>query len=108
LVADIRAGNKSGDPTSLAVYNGSLYMTADNGSTGRELYRLGHPTGIQSVSWNGDVQLYPNPATASATLSIRLPASQTLRVLLTDVSGRAAFNSGPRVFDAGRHDVKLP
>lgn len=52
--------------------------------------------------------VYPNPASAFATLSITLPAAQALRVSMTDINGREVFSSGLQLFNTGSNEMKLP
>lgn len=108
LVADLFPGSGSSSPSDLTIFNGNLYMSADDGVNGRELFRINGPTGIQSVHWNGEVKLYPNPARLSATLSITLKSTQSLRIALTDMAGREVFNTDVQSFNAGKHEIKLP
>ena len=118
MVADLYPGSKDGLRFAYGIgfygiYKGHLYFVGTDGvhSDGVyrfEMFRLNDPTGIQNVSWSGDVFLHPNPATASATLSITLKSLQSLLITLTDVSGKEVFKTAPQSFTAGRHDVILP
>jgi ELWxxDGT repeat protein len=108
LVADINPGSTDSDPKSLTIFNGNLYFTAANSSTGRELYKLGSAAGIQNIAWGGSVTLYPNPATSSSVLSVTVAESQELTVSLLDVQGKVVFTTGKEPFAAGQHSIKLP
>lgn len=50
LVADINLGSGSSSPQYLTNVSGTLYFTADNGSDGRELYRISAPFIQSSLS----------------------------------------------------------
>ena len=110
IVADLNPGTAAGVMTvECAIYKNRLYFTGNNGSTGFELYRLNpSASGIASVKWNGEVVVFPNPATSSATLRVTLRSAQSLIIELTDMSGRVVYNSGMNIFPAGKNESSLP
>ena len=49
LEEDINPGVDNSNPANLTIYNGDLYLTADNGSTGSELFRFTSANGAELV-----------------------------------------------------------
>ena len=113
MVADINPG--AGGIVSIpnngriwpTIFKNNLYFFADNGVS-RELYRLYDATGIQQHSWSGTVTAFPNPATTSATIAMTLQIPQSIRIALTDMQGRAIWNSSLQSYPSGKSEVNIP
>jgi len=91
-----------------AIYKGHLYFRGRNGAHQDELYRLNDPTTVKSVRWEGDVKVYPNPTTATATLSITLQSAQTLQIALFDASGKKVYAVDVKTYSAGNNELNIP
>ncbi|MBS1773591.1 MAG: T9SS type A sorting domain-containing protein [Bacteroidetes bacterium] len=109
LVADIRVGTGSGNPAELCVLGNSLYFSAFDSISGTELYKFYDSTlSVQNVSFNGDVKVYPNPATTNVTMDITLKANTQLAIRITDVTGKQVFISPAKEYVAGDNKVNIP
>jgi ELWxxDGT repeat protein len=110
MVTDLFPGPSDGVwAGEFAEYNGRLYFGGNNGYTGFELYRINPVSNaVTSIKWAGKALVYPNPTSSFAILSISLPAAQSLRISLTDMSGREVFDSGLKLFEAGNNEIRLP
>lgn len=92
-------------------YKGQLYFGAVDTVHARELWRMGTQTssnGITQAKWEGAVKLYPNPATNSATLELRLSSAQRLSLSVSDVSGREVYHLANREYPSGTSSVAIP
>jgi len=113
MVADLNPGTAPGVSISnLVAYEGGLYFNGSDGVKGNELYRIwdvpGSNAGVQNTSWSGSVSLHPNPVTSAASLDITLQSPQSLRISLTDISGREVFSTGAHLFASGKNEVRIP
>jgi hypothetical protein len=59
----------------------------------------------ETSSWHALV--YPNPTTANATVSVRLPSSGDLSVSVTDLSGRIVMQASPTFVSGGLQEINL-
>jgi hypothetical protein len=107
MLADLNPGSASSDPVNLYVHNNYLYFSADNGTSGKELYRIIDPAGVEQVSFGGSVRLFPNPAGQHATLDVTLQQSYLLSLHLTDVSGRTVLTKPGSQYPAGKTNIEL-
>jgi ELWxxDGT repeat protein len=97
-------------PTWYCVFGNSLYFNARTSTYGYELYRFTDTaTALQVVSTPTapSVAVYPNPAHGDATLSIALPAPETLSITLSDLSGRLVWSKRPAQY-SGNSKLQLP
>lgn len=110
IVLDMCAGSGHGRPQNLTVIGTNLYFRANEcGKTGDDLFRYNYITaGIKRVSFEGEVNLYPNPAAGEASLELSLDVPATLSILLTDIRGSILWQLAPEQFNAGKHVVRLP
>lgn len=116
LVGDLNPGSANGAGRSNLMLHGDpgyVYFSGDNGTTGFELYRVRDTlttTGIaiENVAWGGSVVAYPNPAQSVVTLQLTLPASQSVRIILTNLEGRTLWSSGFRQMPVGKSEVRVP
>ncbi len=73
----------------LTVFKGKLYMTASNASSGYELFVLETAsTGIRNVMYDGNINVFPNPATNLVHINIEAKKSETLSLSIFDINGR--------------------
>jgi len=85
-VADIRPGPGSSAPTAMAVFNDALYFAANDGTHGRELWRL--PRGAMAPELVGDIVL----GTAGSNPTSLTVAGNTLYFLaITAATGTELF-----------------
>lgn len=94
-------------------YKGYLYFGYSDSTWDIELYRLQDSvksTGIQiqSLRWQGNAVLHPNPADNSAWLRITQRLPQQMSISLIDVQGRVVYDSGPMSMPGGSREVPLP
>lgn len=103
LAADVGDGHDS-DPKSLVAAGDYLYFGAAGVPGDRELYAvLATPTASEPPSLAPSLTVAPNPASARATVTLRLSTPSDVRLSLHDVLGRevAVLAEGPR--SAGEH-----
>ncbi len=113
LVADVNPGPAGSDAltyvTSMAAFDGTLFFSADGGTNGLELWKLGvgTPTEPGAEADGLALRTAPNPTRGVVTLTLTLDAPQTLSVSVVDVLGRevARLHDGPLA--AGPHDLSL-
>jgi ELWxxDGT repeat protein len=91
-----------------AEYNKHLYFNGWSREHKDELFRLNDATGIQNVRWDGELSLYPNPATTDISISLSLGKLQALQISLTDISGREVYSSGLKTYTPGKHKLEIP
>jgi ELWxxDGT repeat protein len=84
--------NPMGSSPSFCVYNNLLLMNGNFNSIGDELWVYGFPTGIISVSGDNTISAYPNPFSASVTLS-GLDAGGQYNIQVTDMTGRQCYSA---------------
>jgi hypothetical protein len=95
--------------------DGRLYVAVSVAGTAEEwVYRsveavvsVAQEPGLEAPPEPLSLEVYPNPARGTATVSFTLRASSEVEAVLYDVLGRqaAVLVSGP--LDAGRHEVRL-
>ena len=108
MLPEISPGWRGSYPANFLVHNDNLYFTARDSAYGVELYRLNDATRILRSNFEGDLTLFPNPATTTATVELTLPASQALALSFTDIMGREVFKTGLRSFDNGKTRIVIP
>lgn len=110
MVADLYPGAPDGFTGwfDWAIYKNHLYFRGRNGAHLDELFRLNDPTTVENVKWNGEVKVYPNPASTSATLSMTLQSAQTLQIALFDGSGKEVYAVNMKDYPAGKSELALP
>jgi ELWxxDGT repeat protein len=111
MLADLNPGPADGSGFApFAYHNGYVYFNGDDGTLGFELYKIGDAplSAITSASWTGNVVLFPNPATNTATLSISLQTPQSLSITMHDVAGKVVYNSGTISFPSGKTALSIP
>jgi ELWxxDGT repeat protein len=110
LLADIEPGTGDSSPKEFAVFDGKLCFGANNGpTTGTELYSLTDPNlGVNNIKFAGNVLLSPNPTAGNADLKIMLTAATSLRIELTDISGKLSWSKTLASYPAGETVVVLP
>lgn len=107
MAADINPGATGSSVADFEVWNNHLFMNAANGTTGFELFRLNDPTGIVSPSFKGSIKVFPNPAGDNAGMEITLSEPQTIRVQITDATGREMW-SHSQYTSAGTTRLDIP
>src|SRR5690606_192501 len=98
--------NPLGSAEPFLVHNGSLYFNANYNSAGNELWKLTTPSsGIAQVTFEGAINLYPNPAEDYVTLSVDAAKSELIQFSLYDMTGRQLLsealqlNGGKEIFE---------
>lgn len=98
-------------PNAFAEYNGGLYAMGTTKEYGYEVYRLNDTlltTSIQSIRFNADVQLYPNPTGADAYININLQEATSILAVVTDIAGRQVYSSKQVLYSSGESKITLP
>jgi ELWxxDGT repeat protein len=95
-------------PYTLYEWKSALYFSANDGNSGHEVFRIGTPVGIEAVSFDGSVRVYPNPATEKAIMELTLNKSQQLSITLVDAGGRMVWNSAANSYHAGTTQLPIP
>ncbi len=93
MVADLYPGSESGEPQLMTYIDGYLYFTLDNGTEGRELWRIVSPTGINEQMLNDETNfsIYPNPSIGQFTLEMRVKEAQEIVVKIMTILGQEVF-----------------
>lgn len=110
MVADIdTAGSLSSNPVNFVIHNNALYFSAREAEYGTELYMYKDTTlGVQKITFDADVVVYPNPVSSNATINISLKSNQQLAIALYDITGKQLYSSGMKNFTKGSNDVTIP
>lgn len=107
IVYDINDSGDS-DPMDMTVMNGKLYFSAYDLAYGRELYSFMDTTlSIPHVLFNGAANVYPNPATSEANITLDLQTQQTIGIKLTDIAGRIVSTAAAKMYNSGKNNIKL-
>lgn len=91
MVMDLYPGEEGSIPTYLTVFNGKLYMCADNGTSGTELFVLEteeEPISIQNVAYEGNIKLYPNPVSDMLTIKVEAVKDEKVHLEIYALNGR--------------------
>ena len=93
MVADIYPGSESGEPQNMAYIDGYLYFTIDNGTEGRELWRIESPTGINEPLVHSETtfSVYPNPNSGRFTISFDNLISKPTRLRVSNILGKVVY-----------------
>lgn len=97
----------SSDPYNFLILGGGLYFIAINSEgrnvgAGQEVHRYNpYLTSVQKLSFKGDVRVYPNPTTNTATFSIKLETTQTLSIDLYSTDGKKILSIPPAIYTSG-------
>ena len=70
----------------------SVCVSDSNGCSNCDTIDVGIFVGIEAVTENGDVNLYPNPSHSSVTVEMKKPFTGTASLLITNVQGQIVFN----------------
>jgi ELWxxDGT repeat protein len=90
--------------TNLYTINNALYMSANFNSIGQELWIYGFPLGITATTGDQSISAYPNPFSASVTISGLLSSEQyTVQVL--DITGREFYRAA---VSADQNSISMP
>ncbi len=111
MVADINPGAANSSPSNFCAMGGEMYFCADNGTAGAELFSFSgsSSTGIGSTLESGNEAVaFPNPSTGSVTVSIDLPTTSNVSVILSDINGRQVYRSEERQYVAGKVNMTIP
>ncbi len=74
LVDDIWLGIASSDPLDLIVAGDDLFFSANNGTTGFELFKYRDPTlSIDDINFESEVKIHPNPTSEGFQLTSNTP-----------------------------------
>ncbi|WP_222167298.1 T9SS type A sorting domain-containing protein [Edaphocola aurantiacus] len=65
-------------------------------------------TGLRDNEQLAAASVYPNPATAEATLSLSLKNARKVAVTVTDLSGRVVYQQSEQALAAGTTNIKIP
>lgn len=108
----IQAGtNNSSSPFDFRVIDNKLYFIAYsgiNGASGMEVHRYDpNATSVKNISFSGEVNIYPNPATDNATLEITLAEQRLFMVSLYSINGKKIYSIPNTVYSAGTTKVSL-
>lgn len=68
----------------------------------------GNPSGVEEITLDGEVTIYPNPAQDIAHLQLKLNHSYTLRISVTDFNGREVYNTANQLYNASTHTIDIP
>jgi hypothetical protein len=66
------------------------------------------PSGIDDINLlNGDIKIYPNPASALTTLGFHLESSESIMLTVLDMKGQIVFNKDLGRLPHGDHQIEL-
>lgn len=63
---------------------------------------------MQSIPFDGSVQVYPNPAITSARVELELKSARTVSLSLLDGAGRVVYEATPVNCPSGKTVLTLP
>jgi len=87
---------------------GNFGITLSNDSIYRVYITPHYTTGVDETSMNVmNAQLYPNPSTDVSTLSFVLKNAETVRVSITDVTGKEVQLIANEKMNSGSHQFKI-
>jgi ELWxxDGT repeat protein len=117
LTADLTTDTTGSDPIYLTAFGDGVYMTASpfpvdyskpNAYNRYEVVRFKpDPLSVQSLSFKGEVKLYPNPANISATIELNLPQAMAIAVRLKDMTGRETLRISAKTYNTGKSNITL-
>lgn len=97
-------------PSMLTPVGDDLYFRANEcNGTGDEIFRYNYKTAsVSNVKFDGEVMVFPNPASNIATLQLTLNSAERLSVQVMDITGRVAYNVAISQYTQGTHKIALP
>ncbi len=109
-VFEMCAGTASGNPQQMLAIGDDLYFRANEClGIGEELFKYSPKSiSVTNITFDGNVQLYPNPASNNTTLLLQLRNAEQLRVSVTDMYGREVFTNGLQQYTAATHRIQVP
>jgi ELWxxDGT repeat protein len=110
IVADIYADSMASGPTQFTVFdNTTLFFTAENRTTGRELYQLGEAVvKVKDMRTTDAPHIFPNPASDNVKIELNLTSDKVLNVRVTNISGKTVYESKPANYTASKMTITIP
>ena len=63
--------------------------------------------GIQELSLDANLTLYPNPTTGNSRLGFTLTTEEHLQISVTDLQGKEVLHHANKTYSAGNHELEL-
>ncbi len=103
------AGNGLTIPGFFNLFKGSEQIIGGSsfGSSASQQFSVDLTVGMPDLSFEPQVQVYPNPLTKSGSISIHLPYSANVGISLLNQLGQKVLNVSNQYFDAGAHNLTL-
>lgn len=87
-------------------FNGGI--DSFNTGKGKELCRFDpSKLSVQNLSFTGDVNLYPNPANTSCTISLDLKQPETITLSITDMAGKVVHQTEAKYYTTGNSQINI-
>jgi hypothetical protein len=84
------------------IYSNGQYATGET-----KLFKSANVTSIAAIALNiSGLNVYPNPASNSATINFVLSQNENINVVVVNALGQTVYNEA-LTLDAGSHDIKL-
>jgi ELWxxDGT repeat protein len=108
MLPEIWPGQNSSNPYNFVVHNDYLYFVAQDSAHGINLYRLFDPTTVVNTRFDGEINVFPNPAQTQARLELTLKSTQQLSFSITDITGKGVYTTGIRHWNSGKSGINIP
>lgn len=106
IVEELCTGTNSTMPQELTMVGDELYMSATDCQSGTELWGYNYKrVSVATTVQNNDALVYPNPVTNE--LHIQLQQQEPLQVSITDIYGRAVYQTQV-VDEANNRHITIP
>ncbi len=92
----------------ITVYNSGTYsvcVSDSNSCSSCDTIQVGIIVGIETISDNGDVNLYPNPSNTTVTVESKKPFSGTASITVSNIHGQIVINEV--VNDLNKHTMDV-